>query len=480
MKKTLLLISLITCISCSNFEEIDTPNTEQILTRTIQNEDFNVLGMGYDIIGDFLSPLSVKNPVINTKRYYGDYPERVRTGTASHGYDKMYSGFSATDYLQNITEKTSINQNSNLLFFTNSISRNTYLSTKYSYSDKYSFASLDIIRNLKYIRINDTIDRLSQYLSEEFKEDLKRLSPDEIVKRYGTHVLIDFNIGGRYKLMYKTAIIKTIDFYSKKEIVESGFNLTLKKIGLGINMEHSTQIDENLAKENHCKELYVLFFGGNGTNIIYDLENNMPSSVDIRTWENSLTLSNANLTYINWSETYPLDCFISDTEKKEEIRQAIERYINNNQLEVMELIPLYQLYQKNGNNSFYTSDYSEALLYTYNWGYNLEKIQGYVYKQQKEGTLPLYQLYQQSGNNAYYTTDYNQVLIHCNKWGYKLEKIQGYLLKNQLPGTLPLYELFQQDGNNSFYTSDYNEALLYVSNWGYKIEGILGYLYPNN
>nr|WP_320057196.1 MAC/perforin domain-containing protein [uncultured Bacteroides sp.] len=419
---------------------------------------------------------------MDIEKYKKDLGNRLVTGTASFGYDKMYSGYSSLDYLKEITNETKVDANMNngansTEKFSGTISSNSYFKSTYSYSSKYSFASLDAIRNIKYIRINDEISRISQYLSDEFVEDLNRLSADRLVERYGTHVLTDITIGGRYKLMFRSVITKTIDSSIKRRTVKAGFTAALKKIGFGANLENTTQTDETLTKENQNKELYVLFYGGNGTNMKYDLEKGMPTTVDIKGWEDAVKLQNANLTNIKWEETYPIYDFIADPTKKAEVKAAVERYITSKQLKVMELLPLYQLYGEKENNTYYTSDYGSLLVHE-SWGYVFEKVQGYVFKQQMAETLPLYELYQDKGSNSFYTTIYNDILLYCNNWGFRFVTTQGYVFKKQESGTLPLYELYQEDGNNSFYTSDYNEALLYCKNWGFKIVKVHGYIYP--
>ncbi len=365
-----------------------------------------------------MHPLPVRNPVLDIEKYKKDLGNRLVTGTASFGYDKMYSGYSSLDYLKEITNETKVDANMNngansTEKFSGTISSNSYFKSTYSYSSKYSFASLDAIRNIKYIRINDEISRISQYLSDEFVEDLNRLSADRLVERYGTHVLTDITIGGRYKLMFRSVITKTIDSSIKRRTVKAGFTAALKKIGFGANLENTTQTDETLTKENQNKELYVLFYGGNGTNMKYDLEKGMPTTVDIKGWEDAVKLQNANLTNIKWEETYPIYDFIADPTKKAEVKAAVERYITSKQLKVMELLPLYQLYGEKENNTYYTSDYGSLLVHE-SWGYVFEKVQGYVFKQQMAETLPLYELYQDKGSNSFYTTIYNYILLYCN------------------------------------------------------------------
>lgn len=208
MKKVCWVLGLLLgCYSCSELEvSVDDISHDlllsEITTRVLGDGKYDALGYGYDATEEYLHPLSVRNPVLDIGKYEHDFPNRVQTPSASYGYDKMYSGYSSSDYVKDITSDTKATatmgygQEKDTAFFSGTITSNSYFSTSYSYSDKYSFASLDLVRNLKRIYINDEVNVLTQYLSDDFKVDLERLSADRIVERYGTHVLTDFIIGG--------------------------------------------------------------------------------------------------------------------------------------------------------------------------------------------------------------------------------------------------------------------------------------------
>lgn len=353
MKKIYWLLGLLLaiCYSCSELNDFSIePVTESSLsptTRAAGDERFDVVGYGYDVTGEYLHPLSVKGSVLNVEKYKEDYPGRLEPGTASYGHDRMYYGYSSADYVKELTTETkatytmSYGNEKDTVFFSNTITNNAYLKTEYSYSSKYSFASLDLVRNLKHIYFNDEISRLSQYLSDSFTEDLERLSPDRVVERYGTHVLTDIIIGGRYKLIFRSVITKARDASTKRRTVSSGFKSILDGIGVSYNLEHIDTVNESLVKDNQHKELYVMFYGGSGTNLKYDLEKGMPTTIDIQSWEKSLSLANSCLNEINWKETYPIYEFISDPIKKEQIKEAVKRRITASQIKTLELLPLY-------------------------------------------------------------------------------------------------------------------------------------------
>ncbi len=480
MKKLYFLLGALPLLySCSEIEKLPdiTPLLPEVTTRLAGDEKYDVLGFGYDVTGEYLHPMSVKNPVLDIEKYEKDNKGRLIYGTSSFGFDRMYYGYSSSDYTKDVTTDTKATLNMNYgsekdtAFFSGNISDNSYLKTEYSYSDKYSFASLDIVRNRKYIRFNDEVSNLSQYLSTEFKEDLKRLTPNRIVERYGTHVLTDFIIGGRYKLMFRSVITNTKDTSTKRQIVHSGFKITLGKIGLGYNLDQDETVYESLAKENRSKELYVLFYGGNGTNLKYDLEKGIPTSVDTQSWENSVSLENSCLTAITWKETYPIYAFISDPVKKAEIQQAVHNYIKNAKLKVTRLKLLYSYEYDNGAKHLVTTNDGIAESFP---SWKLICHEGYILEEQILGTVPLYEYYNDRKMDFYITTDPNYNISNSS---YKKEQIMGYVYNQASESTVPFYEYYH--AKHVDHLTSYNPYI--TQNFsGWTRLGITGYIYPND
>lgn len=72
----------------------------------------------------------------------------------------------------------------------------------------------------------------------------------------------------------------------------------------------------------------------------------MPTRIDIQHWESTVNLTNANLTDINWEETYPIYEFIQDPQKRAEVKNAVDQYIAGQQIKVLELRPMYRMHSK--------------------------------------------------------------------------------------------------------------------------------------
>lgn len=483
MKKNYWLLGLILaiCYSCSEFDDFPVePITESSLhstTRAAGDEKYDVVGYGYDVTSEYLHPLSVKSAVLDIEKYKKDYSGRLESGTASYGYDRMYYGYSSADYVKDITTETkatytmSYGNEKDTVFFSNTITNNAYLKTEYSYSSKYSFASLDLVRNLKHIYFNDEISRLSQYLSDSFNEDLERLSPDRVVERYGTHVLTDIIIGGRYKLIFRSVITKAKDASTKRKTVSSGFKSSLDGIGVSYNLEHIDTVDESLVKDNQHKELYVMFYGGSGTNLKYDLEKGMPTTIDIQSWEKSLSLANSCLNEINWKETYPIYEFISDPIKKEQIKDAVKRHIAASQLNILELLPLYSYYHDEDRDHCVTTDPDIVENY---YGWRFLRVEGYILKNQLSNTHVLHEYYCEQLWDHYLTTIPD---IHLKYPVYKQRTPLGYIYKNSNIDLVPLYEYYH-NGDENHYTTTRTDIIQNYSGWIRLIPAISGYVYP--
>lgn len=486
MKKVYWLCALLPLFySCSEMEEFTDDSSPQYssnpTTRFAGDEKYDVLGYGYDATGEYLHPLSVRNPVLDIAKYEKDSIDRLQYGTSSYGFDQMYYGYSASDYTMDITKETNVTANMSygsekvdtVPYFSGNITYNNYLKTEYAYSDKYSFASVDAVRNRKHIWINDEVSCLSNYLSESFKADLERLSPDRIVERYGTHVLTDFIIGGRYKIMYRSVVTHTKDATHKRKTVASGLTAALFGIGFSLNITRTVQTDETLVKDNQNKELYVLFYGGNGTSLKYDLEKGMPTGVDVQSWENSINLSNSCLNEIMWKETYPIYEFISDPIKKEQIKEAVKRHITNSSLTSLELLPLYSYYHDISRDHCTTTNPNIVENYS---GWRFLCIEGYVLKQRLTNSIVLHEYYSEQLWDHYLTTLSD---IHNNYPVYQHQQSTpvGYIYKNIDIDLVPLYEYYH-DGNTNHYTTVRADIVQNNLGWVRLNPTVSGYIYP--
>ena len=496
MKKNyLLLLLLIVLSSCSKDNEFIINNDNpQVSLPTLRSADgkYRYLGFSYDVTGDNLSNKSVRRPVIDIDKMDAETKHTIIVDPATTGENHFYYGYSSLDYIKEVSRKTGFSASASgmdfdklgLCGFCGNINNNTEFDSKYTYSSKYSFASVDITKYINSFRIADNLSTLLKYLSPKFLSDLNSNSfnADQFVLDYGTHVLTDITMGGQLQIIYRSAIIEESDYTRKKEIVKAGLAGTLKKIGLSANVDKESEIKETLKTQNKEATVYIKYKAGTGTGGTYDVETGVPT-VEKGPWEQSVTIQNAGLVEINWNKAYPLYDFITDANKKAQIKAAVTRYIASKQINVIATTPIFQMYWEGGKNTHFVTTWAEVIRWQNekNQNHKYEKIAGYIFNNQETGTIPLYQMYWEGGKNTHYVTTWAEVIRWQNEknQNHKYERVIGYIFKNQEVGTVPLYQIYWGSGKNTHYVTTWEEVIKW-QNQGHQYEKILGYVYPTS
>ena len=156
------------------------------------------------------------------------------------------------------------------------------------------------------------------FLSEEFLNDLEKSNGDEIVKKYGTHVLTDVLLGGYSSISYVaqyTYMLSDVDFRKRVQVYTN--YLTLSRYPLDV-----TQIFEECSKVN----IHFKTNGGNPWYIVAEGDKIMGYD----NWFKGINNQVGTLIGIGNSTThiFLISDFVKDEKKKTEIEKAILRYCN--------------------------------------------------------------------------------------------------------------------------------------------------------
>lgn len=473
--KALYLFSglLLTCYACTEFENIpdDMTLSSNIITRTSENEEYNVLGYGYDITDEYLGINSIKLKILDITSFTHNNYNRLENLFIGEIDQRCYAGADANFFLSQLISDSNFNGSiASLLdkdkkdesgLFSATVTAGFKSNSKYSYSTQYSFARAEIYKKQRKYQLNADIEKLTEYLSPSFIEDLKKYTADKIVEMYGTHVLTNIIVGGTYTAYYKSTIVKENNYSEKTKIVSAGAKFNLSKIGLDANGSWSRTEVEELNKENSNWECYIKSIGGStsGTTITFTPNQGPTFTINLGDWTKSVDDEHSRLVDIDWNATYPIYDLISDPIKKEEIKKAVLKYINSKKIEVLKTSLIYRSY--NGKDHYYASFYSP----TYgngNWTY--EGVPFSIYNEQVAGTVPYYQYW--NYKDHFYTTDYFPSGID----GYELNGILGYVYIKPNPEAVPLYRYW--NGYDHYYALE----LGYFE--GYRYECIACYVLP--
>ena len=497
MRKNCLLFVAISAMAllfnaCSNEEmwEDATPKVEEeaeggeIRTKDHGDGIYDVLGFSYDITGNYLHPDNAKLPVVDMKAFVDSDPlNRVITSGSTIGHDDSYAGANAVDYLHEIKTKITGFASADIpigdvLCLGANITVTDELKTSYSYSSKYSFARADVIKRKRRLYTNSQrIEDLKPYIHPAFVRDVNRLSADSLVANYGTHVLFDITIGGRLQFIYRSTITSTMDSTEKKKIVKAGLTFSQNNYGANASSEYEKEEIEKLSKSNSDWKTWVTYYGGEESGQNYTFTNiGELNSIGFNkgNWEKSVNENNAALVEINWEKAYPIYEFITDTNKKQQVKEAVQRYIDSKKIDMMNLAPVYSIYNKQVQDCFYTTIFNEYFNYAPAPYVQKNGVGFYIFYNQAPNTVPLYRVFDQRGHNHIYLSNGKAELDQYLTWT-QLQRIDGYVYKYQAEGTIPIYAFYDSSNQNSIYVTE--DQCHYYKGWCIE-NGIAFYAYP--
>ena len=468
MKKRISLLSLClglfiaACTDSSGFEDLQNFSEKEVMPRAAGDGIYDVLGYGYDITSDYLGEASVRQPVLDVEAFIRDNKGRFDNPFIGTIEQKVTAGEDAWSFLQQTISNTNFSgsvaamgkSDTSKGFFSGSITTGFKSDSKYSYSSKYSFARAEVIKKQRQYLLYTNAETLSRYLSSNFIADLNKYSADEIVRMYGTHVLTKITVGGSYRAYYKSVIVEEANRTEKMKTVTAGAKYNMKKVGLDANGSWNTTTITETNKKNSNWECYIKALGGStsGTTITLVPEQGPTFTINLGAWTESVDDQHSRLFDVNWNATYPIYDLISDPIKKQEIKEAVFRYIDSKKIDVLDLHPLYQFAK--GSSFHYNTD-------LYSLGWERQGVMCYVLLQKgNEDVTPLYQ-FEKKGEFHYHTNVYSL--------GWLNEGVRCYIYPSKIYDELiPLYQ-FEKNGKFHYNTNSYS--------LGWLNEGIVGYVF---
>lgn len=180
-------------------------------------------------------------------------------------------------------------------------------------------------------------------------------------------------------------------------------------------------------------------------------------------WTESVDDLHSRLFDVDWNATYPIYDLISDPIKKQEIKEAVFRYIDSKKIDVIELLPLYQYYSDKYINHSYTTHWRGEVDLTDRY----EGVIGYICAKQLPGTTPLYEYYSEKYVNHSYCTNWRGTISGTDRYQGTL----GYIYTSQVPGTTPLYGYYSKKYTNHSLSTHWRGTQegsdAYQCTWGY-------------
>lgn len=299
---------------------------------TFENETFHALGYGYDVTGKYAHPDWIRKKVIDPQKFEDDHYDEVM-----HHWKMFYHRGLGTligteeevklkllEELKLKTEDTQTDYRNAFkgIFKTPFENDTTYTDLKYYYAID-AFVSSWYEHHFLLFSEKDLLP-LRNYLTDEFKADLESKSAKEIIKLYGTHVMVDIEVGWRQDFYYRTS---SKDDLQRRMVYASGQFLKSTP-GIFVSPD-STKYYE---KENIYSEYVSGVSPVSEPNAwMFDITN-YDKKLKFETRENKI--ENKTLVLVNWGDRsrvgpiVPIYEFISDANKREALKQAYIEYLS--------------------------------------------------------------------------------------------------------------------------------------------------------
>lgn len=338
MKKITYLLSTLLIVSCTDNGLIDTEQLENIQpsTRAVGDGKYDALGYGYNCFyADFSDPLYVQGKVIDierleegrgrdqiTKDELSFTPAKINEAIL-HGRAQSRIAYGTS--IDKLTKKLNVNVKTKIgtkILKVFSLDLEATINQNSTSNNLNSFYKVDALKTTRRLTLPYTSpSRLKYFLSDEFLADLKELSGQEIIQKYGTHVMTDILLGGNFSAFYTGKYESTDQFNEQEFKAKSNFLLSSVKAG--------TKYDRTLFKSFKQVNVYIKTQGGtvNSSAIISQSPDGVLDnvSIDYTGWINSVSQNSESLIGIGNpdSQMYLLSDFIEDPIARIDIEAAL-------------------------------------------------------------------------------------------------------------------------------------------------------------
>ncbi|WP_316792778.1 MAC/perforin domain-containing protein [Pedobacter frigoris] len=440
---------------------------------------WDLLGFGFDVTGPMLHIDNASDaPIIDMDRFNLEQPNRIAPQSGGIDTSRLFSGSDYFEYLKDVTKEFGVTAkvDSGKQFYSG-----TFKSTNQQvdfYTSKYSYATFESVKRIKRIKFNDDVPvgLLIQYLSPGFLSNVQTLSADNLVQIYGTHLLTDITLGGRLTMHHKAAVINENTQENKTRSISAGIAFAVTKaLGLNVTGNFSSTEKTKAITENMNREFNLIAYGGatSGLSVSVDANGNISQSINIGAWQQSITVNNCVLVGIGGS--IPLYDLIADPLKKAAVKAAVEKRINDSQIQILKLTPLFKVHSVGDKNTMIVTSKAEVDNLVNNWGNQYQGMIGYIAANPGTGTIPLHSMKSIGDKNNFFLTNQHDVDEHVVRWKNIHYGIVGYAF-SQSPGLLPLYQVKSNGDKNTMYVTSQQEVDYLVNTWGNIFQGAIGYI----
>lgn len=494
LKFTLPLFMLVagflsSCLSEPNLENLaeetaqfipvdETDEASIFPLKTASYAEFGVLGHGYDVTKDYAieDGISNKGQVIDIQKI-NESDSKIADLVGIESVKILIQetidlvGSNATEYCNQLTLNAGLNGSTPDFggAINNRFGTKRNAEKEFDGKDIYGTFEISIKEeNFKIFGVAPQEENISminisnKYLSESFIGFIENSSPHDIVKNFGTHVIVNAIFGAKVQVNFQAETNQP---------------------------NRSEQVFQKLPLKSYpgargtFNEIYTWrTIGGDPSLAIsgrHDLSDGTPPSLNLENWQSKISGKNNVLIEFVPGGLIPIYYFILDPNKKAEIKNYVNQYIFDNSAKLFnKKANIHRLHHRKGENHIFTGEPENESLR----GYDYEGVSFQAFTYLAPGTRPVYRYLNSESSNHLFTMEpkLSQGFIKDPFIGGDnvFEKIAFYAFESEAPGTKPIFSSKKTKGNNThqLLTADISEHQNALKN-GYADEGIVFYAY---
>lgn len=299
---------------------------------TFANETFHALGYGYDITGKYAHPTWIRKKVLDPQKFEDDhYYDVMHHWKVFHHRGLGTITGTREEVASQLLRDMKIKVDDILVESKNAFKGifDTPFENDIAFTDINYYYALDAYASGWYehhfnLFFDDDLLLLRDYLTDEFKSDLESKPANEIIKLYGTHVMVDIEVGWRQDYYYRSSSNEELQkrmVYTSARLLKSSPGIWMSP-GPGIYYEKENLYTEYVSGIDPVGEPNAWMFDVTNYNekLLFETRNH--------------TIGQEDLVLINWGTRshlgpiIPIYEFILDATKREALLQAYKEYLN--------------------------------------------------------------------------------------------------------------------------------------------------------
>lgn len=281
---------------------------------------YNFLGYGYDVTQRYNHQSAVRASMLDVPTLIAENAYIYDNPRSTEFYSKNFVAENAAALAKKLSE--TLEATDGLKVFGKTIEQAFPSPDPFNSKYVYGLHTIVFIRERMKIYYEDVPGR---YLLKSFTEDVKKLKAEELVKKYGTHMIIRLRVGSTFNVLYQSEVNYNVDRLNAMKI---GYSYALRK-AFGIWQVASWENNLKALNENSAVKLYFYAMGGDVSKLKIEKTPEGPR-VDINEWNKS-TDDNYKFIGLQANGLFPLYELIDNTAKRIEIKEYIKKYISTHE-----------------------------------------------------------------------------------------------------------------------------------------------------